>query len=107
MKCIQCKKYMLLNHIWLCDECSLLGCAATQPAADTKHISLDPELIKTLNDFQFDTLPSLMHMWSPCDNDSDYICAFCRNRADTNDGAIEHEEDCEGKKLGRELAKLD
>lgn len=51
-----------------------------------------------------DELPSLMRAWSPCDNASDYQCAFCHERADTNVGEVKHTNDCLGEALLRELA---
>jgi len=49
-------------------------------------------------------LPSLMRAWEPCDNDSDYKCAFCNRRSNTNHGDITHADDCLGQALSRELA---
>lgn len=50
-----------------------------------------------------DELPNLMRQYSPHDNDSDYICAFCYKRAQTNVGDIPHTDSCLGKALEREL----
>lgn len=58
------------------------------------------ELIEKLRD----ELPSLMRAWSPCDNDSDYKCAFCNNRSDTNHGDITHAKDCLGIELSNGIA---
>lgn len=54
-----------------------------------------------------DELPSLMRQYSPSDNQSDYECAFCHNRADTNQGDVAHADDCLGVQLSAELSKLD
>lgn len=53
-----------------------------------------------------DELPSMMRQWAPCDNDSDYQCAFCSKRANTNVGDITHTDDCLGMALERELADV-
>ncbi len=43
---------------------------------------------------------NLMFHWSPCDNDSDYICEFCGNRAKTNNAiTITHRTNCLGPRL--------
>ena len=46
-----------------------------------------------------DALPDLMRQWSPCDNDSDYKCVFCHERAETNVGDVKHRDDCLGVRL--------
>lgn len=64
------------------------------------------ELLELLREFDTDHLGSLLHQWAPCDNSSDYQCAFCGERANTNHGDITHREDCFGVKLREALQKL-
>ena len=58
---------------------------------------------KTLDRLR-EELPSLMRAWAPCDNDSDYKCAFCHERSNTNLGDITHTKDCLGEELLKDLA---
>ena len=63
-------------------------------------------MLDELLDLLEEELPGLMHQWSPCDNDSDYKCTFCHNRAKTNQGDITHADNCSGVALQSKLAAI-
>lgn len=58
-------------------------------------MSLSEELLDELEE----ELYSLLFRHSPCNYSSDYECAFCNRRANTNLGDISHSKDCLGKRL--------
>ena len=60
---------------------------------------MNQELLERLKN----ELPSLMDYYSYDPQDSDYLCVFCGNRAETNHHPVKHKPNCLGQALYNEL----